>query len=335
MSGCGRRSVAKVSRELRVVRFGDNMREVAVTEGDKVEAQIKLGWQVNTWPVGELAAEIEQGDRGRGRSAWLPSMLRSTPGDRRARAVRYQARQQIAMERILVREGAGAYTNTFEDLWGMEQLPGLATQDLMAKGYGYGAEGDWKTAAMTRIVKQMTQGLDGGTSFMEDYTYHFEPGNEYVLGAHMLEVCPTIASEKPRVEVHPLGIGGKDAPARLVFDGRAGDALVISLIDMGGRLRLIVQEVECVKPDLRHAQPPGGPGDVAAQGGLGGRHTPMDTARAGRITRCSRTPRRRECSTDWADIMGIESVHLAADTRSDELKGRLELADVLWKLRSL
>ncbi len=152
------------------------------------------------------------------------------------------------MERMLAREGAGAYTNTFEDLWGMEQLPGLATQHLMAKGYGYGAEGDWKTAAMTHIVKAMTRGLQGGTSFMEDYTYHFEPGNEYVLGAHMLEVCPSIASGEVRIEVHELGIGGKDAPARLVFGGQAGDAVAISLIDMGGRLRLILQEVECVEP---------------------------------------------------------------------------------------
>ena len=212
----------KVSRDLRVVRFGDNMREVAVTEGDKVEAQIKLGWQVNTWPVGELVEEIGKViedevdallDEYRGRYVIATDSIA---------AVRYQAKTEIAMERILVREGASAYSNTFQDLWGMEQLPGLASQRLMEKGYGYGAEGDWKTAAMTHIVKAMTQGLAGGSTFMEDYTYHFEQGNEYELGSHMLEVCPTIASAKPRIEVHPLGIGGKDGPARLVFEGHPG-----------------------------------------------------------------------------------------------------------------
>ena len=324
----------QVSRDLRVMRFGDNMREVAVTEGDKVEAQIKLGWQVNTWPVGELADEISRVSVAEADDlvAEYRGQYSMAKGD--IEAVRYQAKQQIAMEKMLVRERATAFTNTFEDLWGMEQLPGLATQHLMTKGYGYGAEGDWKTAAMTRVVKAMTAGLDGGTSFMEDYTYHFEPGNEHVLGAHMLEVCPSIASGEVRIEVHPLGIGGKDAPARLVFGGRSGEALAISLIDMGGRLRLIVQEVECVEPlfempNLPVARVMWRPKVGLAEGirqwilAGGAHHTVLTYAATARMM------------TDWAEMVGVESVHLDADTRSDDLKDRLQLADVLWKLKDV
>ena len=325
---------AEVSRDLRVVRFGDNMREVAVTEGDKVGAQIKLGWQVNTWPVGELVDEIDK---------VTETEVDALVDDYRSKyvvstddlaAVRYQAKTEIAMERILIREDAGAYTNTFQDLWGMQQLPGLASQRLMEKGYGYGAEGDWKTAAMTRIVKDMSQGLEGGTSFMEDYTYHFEPGDEYVLGAHMLEVCPTIAEAKPRIEVHPLGIGGKDAPARMVFEGHPGDAIVISLVDMGGRLRLIVQDVKCVKPLFTMPNLPVARVMWRPEAGLaegirhwilaGGAHHTVLTYAVGAQT-----------LEDWADIMGIEYVHLTAGTRADELKTRLGLADIMWRLKDL
>ncbi len=324
----------KMSRDLRVVRFGDNMREVAVTEGDKVEAQIKLGWQVNTWPVGELADEI-----GRVTEAEVEALLdeyrdKYVVATDDLAAVRYQAKEEIAMERILVREGASAYSNSFQDLWGMEQLPGLASQRLMEKGYGYGGEGDWKTAAMTYLVKAMAQGLEGGTSFMEDYTYHFEQGNEYVLGAHMLEVCPTIAAAKPRIEVHALGIGGKDAPARMVFEGQAGDAINISLIDMGGRLRLIVQDVECVKPLFEMPNLPVARVMWRPKAGLvegirhwiqaGGAHHTVLTYAAGAQT-----------LEDWADIMGVEFVHLTAETRADELKTRLAVSDTLWKLRDL
>ncbi len=324
----------RASRETRVVRFGDNMREVAVTEGDKVEAQIKLGWQVNTWPVGELADTIGKVAEDEVDGLLDDYRQRYDMATDDSEAVRYQARAQIAIETILVREGAGAFTDTFEDLWGLEQLPGLATQDLMAKGHGFGAEGDWRTAAMTRIIKEMTQGLDGGTSFMEDYTYHFEPGNELVLGAHMLEVCPTIAAGRPRIEVHPLGIGGKQAPARLVFDGHGGDAVVVSLVDMGGRLRLIVQDVECVEPPIAMPnlpvarvmwRPAAGLTEGIRQWILtgGAHHTVLTYAATPAMLR------------DWADIMGIEFVHLSADTRSEDLKDRLELADVLWKLRGL
>ncbi|MCL2488832.1 MAG: L-arabinose isomerase, partial [Oscillospiraceae bacterium] len=163
-------------------------------------------------------------------------------------SVLYQAKIELALERMLEQTGAGAFTTNFEDLHGLEQLPGLAVQRLMEKGCGCGGEGDWKTAALVRLMKEMAAGLSGGTSFMEDYTYHLAPGNEYILGAHMLEVCPSVAGETPKIEVHPLGIGGKAAPARLVFDGAAGDAVCVSLVDMGGRMRMICADVEAVTP---------------------------------------------------------------------------------------
>ena len=239
------------SKHLRLVRFGDNMREVAVTEGDKVEAQIKLGWQVNTWPVGDLVDEMNAVTE-----IEIDALMKEYEASydiatTQIDSVRYQARAEIAMEKIFKRVGAMAYSNTFQDLVGMRQLPGLASQHLMAKGYGYGGEGDWKVSAMTRIVKAMTEGMEGGTAFMEDYTYHLAKDGAYSLGAHMLEVCPSIAATKPRIEVHALGIGDREAPARLVFEGAAGPAVVASLVDLGGRMRLIVQDVEAIKPIMK------------------------------------------------------------------------------------
>lgn len=321
----------KFSQSLSVVRFGDNMREVAVTEGDKVEAQIKLGWQVNTWPVGELANEIGKVSDVEAEARVREYKAAFDLKTEDMHAVYYQAKAEIAMLRILKREGACAFTNTFEDLWGMEELPGIASQHLMAGGYGYGAEGDWKTAAMMYIIKAMTQGLKGGSSFMEDYTYHYERGNEYSLGAHMLEVCPSIAASKPRIEVHPLGIGGKESPARLVFDGRPGPARAVSMIDMGGRFRLIVQDVECVtpimsmpnlpvarvmwkiKPDFREG--------IRQWITAGGAHHTVLTYDA--------TAAMLE---DWAEMMGIEFVHLTEKTTTGDLKKELRVNDLLWKL---
>ncbi|RPI35139.1 MAG: L-arabinose isomerase [Chloroflexota bacterium] len=322
----------KVSQNLSVVRFGDNMREVAVTEGDKVEAQIKLGWQVNTWPVGELANEI-----GKVTDEEVEAKVKEYEAEYKldtddVHAVHYQAKEEIAMERILQREHADAYTNTFQDLWGMEELPGLASQHLMVKGYGYGAEGDWKTAAMTHIIKVMTQGLEGGSSFMEDYTYHYEKDNEYVLGAHMLEICPSIAAVKPRIEVHPLGIGGKEAPARLVFEGHAGKAEVVSLIDIGGRLRLIVQDIECVKPIMDMPNLPVARVMWKIKPNLregirqwitaGGAHHTVLTYDA-----------TADMLADWAEMMDIELVHLTENTTTEALKKELRVNDLLWKLR--
>ncbi|HOB19762.1 MAG TPA: L-arabinose isomerase [Candidatus Atribacteria bacterium] len=321
-----------ISQSLKVVRFGDNMRQVAVTEGDKVEAQIKLGWQVNTWPVGELAEQINAVSEAEVDALMAEYAEKYDINTDNLAAVRYQAREELAILRILEREGATAFTNTFEDLYGMEQLPGLATQRILERGYGYGAEGDWKVAAMTRIIKAMCEGMDGGTGFMEDYTYHLDEGMEYTLGAHMLEVCPTLAAGKPRIEVHPLGIGGKSDPARLVFEGKAGKGTVTSLVDMGGRLRLIVQDIEAVRPIMSMPNLP-----VARI-----MWKPMPDLRTGArlwilaggahhtVLSYDATP---EMLEDWAEMMGIEYVHIGKDTNVGLFKQQLFLADMAWKLR--
>ena len=238
------------SQNLKVARFGDNMRNVAVTEGDKVEAQIKFGYQVNGYGMGDLKAYVDKVA-----DAQIADLMNEykeayfIPDGALMDNIAEQARIEIGMRALLEEGGFGAFTTTFENLHGFKQLPGLAVQRLMADGYGFGAEGDWKTAAMTRIMKVMGAGLDGGTSFMEDYTYHFDPSGNKVLGSHMLEVCPTIALGQPSLETHPLGIGGKDDPARLVFNSPAGAAINVSPIDMGNRFRIIVNEVESVVPE--------------------------------------------------------------------------------------
>jgi L-arabinose isomerase len=242
------------SRRLKIARFGGmNMRDVAVTGGDRVEAQIQLGWSVNGYGVGDLVrriADVAQADVDRLVEAYEDSYTLAPAvrkgGDRRASLVD-AARQELGMRRFLEEGGFGAFTTTFEDLHGLAQLPGLACQRLMADGWGFGAEGDWKTAALVRLMKVMSAGRPGGVSFMEDYTYHLVKGKELVLGAHMLEVCPSIADGKPSLEVHRLGIGGKADPCRLVFEAGAGPAVVASLVDMGGRMRLIVNEIDLVK----------------------------------------------------------------------------------------
>ncbi len=323
---------AAESRSLKVIRFGDNMRQVAVTEGDKVEAQIKLGWQVNTHPVGDLVAIMNQVTDAEIDAQMAVYEQKYTLATDDIETVRYQAREQIAIRKLLEREGAGAYSNTFEDLHGMKQLPGLASQDLMAEGYGYGGEGDWKVSAMTRIMKVMATGLTGGTAFMEDYTYDLEQGNELSLGAHMLEVCPSLAADKPRIEVHPLGIGGKEPPARLVFEGKAGPAVCASLIDMGGRLRLIVQDVEAVKPKYKMKNLPvarvmwrGLPDFITGCECwllAGGAH---HTVFSYDIT--------AEMLADFAEILGIEFVHITKGTTTEQLKKELFMADLAWKLK--
>jgi L-arabinose isomerase len=240
------------ARHLRVARFGDNMRHVAVTEGDKVEAQIRLGVAVNGYGVGDLAAAIEAApesavegllDAYRRDYEMAPELQ---PGGARHADLRDAARIEAGLRAFLTGGGFGAFTDTFEDLNGMPQLPGLAVQRLMADGFGFGAEGDWKTATMVRLVKVMATGLPGGTSFMEDYTYHLDPAGPMVLGAHMLEVCPTIAAGKPRCEVHQLSIGGKPDPVRLVFEAEPGPAFVATLIDLGDRFRIIANTIDIV-----------------------------------------------------------------------------------------
>ena len=250
-----RAAVARASlRTLRVVRFGDNMRDVAVTDGDKVEAELRLGVSVNTYGVNDLVAVVDRVSDGdidtlvkeyEDLYAVVPELR---PDGERHESLRYGARIELGLRTFLEEGGYGAFTTNFEDLGGLRQLPGLAVQRLMADGYGFGGEGDWKTAVMLRTLKVMAQGLPGGTSFMEDYTYHLEPGRELILGAHMLEVCPSIAAERPSLEIHPLGIGGREDPVRLVFTAAPGEGVVVGISDMGDRFRLTANEIDVVPP---------------------------------------------------------------------------------------
>jgi L-arabinose isomerase len=238
---------------MKIARFGDNMRDVAVTEGNKVSAQIKLGYSVYGYGIGDLVKYINEVSPGAIKKllSQYGSEYELTKSVAASETLKEAARIEIGMEAFLEAGNFKAFTTTFEDLHGLKQLPGLAVQRLMAKGYGFGAEGDWKTAGLVRSMKVMAEGLKGGTSFMEDYTYHFDPKGMKVLGAHMLEVCPTIALGKPSVEIHQLSIGGKEDPARLVFKTAPGNAINVSVIDLGNRFRMIVNEVEVVKcPDM-------------------------------------------------------------------------------------
>ena len=335
--GVWMRAAAAVAdgKESVVVRWGDNMREVAVTEGDKVEAQIKFGWQVNGWGVGDLAAKVNAV----GESA-VDSLMEEyeakyelapgakTEGPAR-KAVREQARFELGMKAFLVEQKAGAFTTTFQDLHGLPQLPGLAVQRLMEQGYGFGGEGDWKTAMLVRSMKVMAAGLPGGTSFMEDYTYHFEPGKEAILGAHMLEVCPSISARKPKIEVHALGIGGKGDPARFVFDAAAGRAVCATVVDLGDRFRMIVSEVESVKiknkmpklPVARVLWKPFPSLQDAAESWIlcgGAHHSGYSTAIGTEYLR------------DWAEMMGVEFVRIGEGTSSDRLRDELRWAEAYW-----
>jgi len=243
---------AHAFRTLKVVRFGDNMRYVAVTEGDKVEVERRLGTSVNTYGVNELVAVVDAvSDTDADALATeycdlydVAAELR--PGADRYESLQYSAKLELALRHFVIDGGYGAFTTSFEDLGGLKQLPGMAVQRLMADGIGFGGEGDWKTAVLGHALKAAGKGLPGGTSFMEDYTYHLEPGNNLILGAHMLEVCPTIAAGKPKIEIHPLGIGGKDDPVRMVFDAAPGDGVTLGLADLGDRLRFVSNEVEVV-----------------------------------------------------------------------------------------
>ena len=324
---------AAVSREMKVMRFGDNMREVAVTEGDKVEAQTRLGWQVNTWAVGDLVLEMNAVTEAEIDALMAEYEASYDVATDDIGAIRYQAREEIAIRRMMDREGCRAFSNTFQDLYGMEQLPGLASQHLMSLGYGYGGEGDWKVSAMTAIMKAMGEGGNGASAFMEDYTYRLVEGQEYSLGAHMLEVCPSLASGRPRIETHHLGIGMNEKdPARLVFEGKAGSAIVASLIDMGGRLRLIVQDIECVKPILPmpnlpvarvmwRAMPDLTTGVECWITAGGAHHTVLSYDVSAEMMR------------DWARIMDIEFVHITKDTTPEKLEEELLVKDLIWRLK--
>ena len=322
-----------VSKEMKVMRFGDNMREVAVTEGDKVEAQIKLGWQVNTWATGDLVKEMNAVTEAEIDALMAEYTANYDIATENVAAIRYQAREEIAMKKMMDREGCKAFSNTFQDLYGMEQLPGLASQHLMAQGYGYGGEGDWKVSAMTAIMKAMGENGNGASAFMEDYTYHLVQGSEYSLGAHMLEVCPSLAATKPRIETHHLGIGMNEKdPARLVFEGKEGDAIVASLIDMGGRLRLIVQDIVCVKPIMEMPNLPVARVMWKAMPDLTTGVECWITAGGAHHTVLSYDVT-AEQMRDWAKMMDIEFVHITKDTTVEKLEEELFLKDLAWKLK--
>lgn len=320
----------------RFVRFGDNMRQVAVTEGNKVSAELRFGFSVNTHGVGDLVARVKSV-----RPAAIASLCAEyeqryrvaaplRKGGARHDELRYAARLELGIGAFLEEGGFKGYTDTFEDLHGLDQLPGIATQRLMAAGYGFGAEGDWKTAALLRAMKAMGHGLAGGTSFMEDYTYHMSPRGHQVLGAHMLEICPTIAAGKPSVEIHPLGIGGKSDPVRMVFDAPPGDALNASLIDLGNRFRLLVNEVRAVKTPRLPRLPVARavweckPDFKTACGAwilAGGAH---HTGYSYSVT--------TEMLEDLATIAGIELVTIDAGTRLADFKQTLRNNEVFYHL---
>ena len=322
-----------VSKSMKVMRFGDNMREVAVTEGDKVEVQTKLGWQVNTWAVGDLVKVMNEVTEEEINALMAEYTSKYDINTSNIEAIRYQACEEIAMKKMLDANGCQAFTNTFQDLYGMEQLPGLASQHLMAQGYGYGGEGDWKVSAMTAIMKAMGEGGNGASAFMEDYTYHLVEGQEYSLGAHMLEVCPSLAGNKPKIETHHLGIGMNEKdPARLVFEGKEGDAIVVSLVDMGGRLRLIVQDIVCVKPILPMPNLPVARVMWKAMPNLTDGVEMWITAGGAHHTVLSYDITAEQMK-DWAKMMDIEFVHITKDTTVDALEKELFLNDLAWKLK--
>jgi L-arabinose isomerase len=321
---------------LKVARFGDNMREVAVTEGDKVEAQIQFGISVNGYGVGDLVKIVnEVSDKE------IDKLVKEyfdlykvadagRPGGSCYQNIRYQARLELALKRFLENNGFNAFTSCFEDLHGLSQLPGLASQRMMEAGYGFGAEGDWKHAAMVRALKVMGNGLKGGCSFMEDYTYHLNPKGMKVLGAHMLEICPSIGKGKPHLEVHPLSIGGKADPARLVFDVPQGPAVNVSLIDLGTRFRLVVNTVDCVKADaempklpVAHAmwvpQPDLKTGAAAWILAGGAHHFAFSQAIDARYLE------------DFAEISGIEFIHIGKNTAVGDIKKELRWNDLYYQ----
>ena len=320
------------SRQLKVCRFGDNMREVAVTEGDKVEAELKLGWSVNSYGVGDLIARMDKVTEAEVDAKMAEYKQKYDIKTGNMEAVRYQARQEVALRSFLTEGGFTAYTDTFQDLQEMRQLPGLATQNLMKDGFGFGAEGDWKISALTRVMKVMAQGLPGGTAFMEDYSYHMDPENEGILGAHMLEVDPDIAANRPSIEVHVMNIGDREPPARLTFATGDGPAIVATLVDMGDRFRMIVNDVEARSPyqpmpKLPVAQVMWKPLpdlSTSAEAWIlagGAHHTVLSYQLDAEYLR------------DFCEMLGIEFIHINKDTTIPQLSKELLWNDVVWKLK--
>jgi L-arabinose isomerase len=325
------------ARNLRMARFGDNMRDVAVTDGDKVGAQARLGISVNAYGVNTLVStldEVADADIDKLVAEYedeyeVVPVLRRGAG--RHESLRYGARIELALRHFLEQGSFSAFTTNFEDLGGLRQLPGLAVQRLMADGYGFGAEGDWKTAALLRIVKAVGAGLPGGTSFMEDYTYHWGPGEAKILGAHMLEVCPSIAGDRPSLEIHPLSIGGREDPVRLVFTAAPGPGIVVGLADVGGRLRLTANEVDLVEPDeplprlpvARAVWRPRPDLTTSAEAWLtaGASHHTVLTTAVG-----------REALEDFADMAHVELLFIDARTDIRSFTKEVRWNQVYWRL---
>jgi L-arabinose isomerase len=328
---------AAEARRLRVCRFGDNMRQVGVTEGDKTEVQVRLGVATDGWGVNELVAAMRAAPAADvdaivadclERYDMAPELAR---GGARHESLRESAAIEVGLRTLLERGGYRAFTDSFEDLGDLPQLPGLAVQRLMADGYGFGGEGDWKTSALVRAMKVIAADLPGGVSFMEDYTYHLEPGNHLVLGSHMLEICPSIAAGKPSLEIHPLGIGGKEDPVRLVFDSPAGEGLNASLIDLGNRFRLLVNTVKAELPPeplpklpvarvVWKPQPDFATACAAWILAGGAHHTGYS---------CVVTPEHLE---DFSEMAGIELVSIDKDTKLGEFKKELRWNDLYYHI---
>jgi len=324
------------SQEMLIVRFGDQMNNVAVTDGDKVEAEMRLGYHVDEYPIADLCAvmakvtddEINTLVKEYEKEYDFADNAKNGGKDRKA--VIEAAREEIAIRRFLDAKGAKAFTTNFDELSGFDQLPGLASQRLMAEGYGFGAEGDWKTAALVRTTWVMCQGLPGGSSFLEDYTLNFDGESTAILESHMLEVCPLIAAGKPRMEVHPLGIGGKNDPARLVFTTKTGAGIAATIVDMGNRFRMIANAVDCIKPKPLPKLPvasalwiPRPNFEIGAGGWIlsGGTH---HSSFAFNLT--------MEYYEDFAEIAGIELIEIDENSTTNDIKKELRFNDVYYLL---
>jgi L-arabinose isomerase len=327
----------RAAQSLRLVRFGDNMRDVAVTEGDKVEAQMTLGMSVNTHGVNDLVAHVDaasEGDVDRLVASYDDAYIVAPElraGAERHESLRYAARIELGLRHCLEDGGFHAFTTNFQDLGGLHQLPGLPVQRLMADGYGFGAEGDWKTAALLRILKVMAVGRPGGTSFMEDYTYHLGPDEPKILGAHMLEVCPSIAADRPSCEIHPLAIGDREDPVRLVFTAQPGPAFVVGIADFGDRFRLVANEIDVVSPDeplprlpVAHAMWKPHPSFATATEGwlhAGGPHHTILSSAVG-----------IEALEDFASIAETELLLIDADTTVRDLVKEIHWNEAYYRL---
>lgn len=321
------------SSRVKVMRISDNMRDVAVTDGDKVEAAIAFGWNVDHYGVGDIIRYVEAVSEEE-----IDAQMREYENlydmdTDNIEAVRYQACEEIAIEKFMQEHGDyNAFHTNFQDLQQLRQLPGLAAQDLMRKGYGFAGEGDWKTAALCRIMKMMTADKHGGTAFMEDYTYNFDPNNGMNMGAHMLEVCPSVAAERPKIKVVPLGIGDREDPARLTFKAKEGPAVLATIIDMGDRFRMIVNDVICQKQE--HDMP-----KLPVAGVLWKPLPSLETSAeawmyaGGAHHSVISYDLDAEALEDFAEIMNMEYIHIGADTNIQQLRKELTWNDLVWKLK--